>query len=62
MKLLKMSRGYWEIAVQCKASKTNVLRDYDLLKDRENGKSLGQLEIKYGISRQAICDIISKYK
>lgn len=61
-KFISFSRGYWELAVQCKGSKETVLRDYDLLKDRKNGKSIGQLEIKYGISRQAVYDIINKYK
>lgn len=62
MKLTSFSRGYWEIAVQCNGSKDTVLRDYDLLKDRQSGKTIGQLEVKYNLSRQQICNILNKYK
>lgn len=62
MKLTGFSRGYWEISVQCNASKEIVLRDYDLLKDRERGMSIGQLEIRYNLSRQQVCNILNKYK
>lgn len=62
MKLTSFSRGYWEMAKACGQAKSNVLRDYDLIKDRESGKTLGQLEIKYGISRQRVCEILKENK
>lgn len=62
MKLTALSRGYWEISVKCNASDPLILRNYDLLKDREKGKTLGELAIKYGISRMQVCNIINKHK
>lgn len=62
MRLTSFSRGYWEIAVKCNGAKETLLRDYDLVKDRDNGKTLGQLENKYGLSRQRVCEILNKYK
>ncbi len=62
MKLTSFSKGFWQSAVQCKGADPLVLRDYDLLKDREGGKTLGQLEVKYKISRQQVCNILNKYK
>lgn len=63
MKLTSFSRGFWESAVECKASPKVILNHYDLLKDRQEGKkTIGQLAVKYGISRQQVCNIINKYK
>jgi len=62
MKLLKFSRSYWEMAVACGGSKENILRDYDILKERKAGKTIGQLSIKHGLSEKQICVIIHKYE
>lgn len=60
-KLLRFSRSHWETAVAYEGSDPLVVRDYDILKDREKGLSCGQLAIKYGITCQAIMKIINKY-
>lgn len=60
-KLLRFSRSHWETAVAYEGSKENILRDYDILKDRERGLSCGQLAIKYGITCQAIMKIVNSY-
>lgn len=62
MSLLKFSRGYWEMAVSYKGSDKLILRDYDLLRDRAQGRSLEQLSDKYKITRQQVCNILKKYK
>lgn len=59
--ITKFSRSFWETAVAYKGSKPSVLRDYDLLKDRERGLTCGQLAIKYSITCTAVMDIIKKY-
>ncbi len=60
MKLLKFSRSYWEMVVAYGGNKENVLRDYDIQKDRDAGKTIGQLAIKYGLSEMQISRIIRK--
>lgn len=62
MKLTTFSRGFWESAVACKGAKKEVLRDYDIVKLRESGKTIGQIAIKYGFSERYIIDILNKYK
>lgn len=58
MKLLKFTRSYWEMAVACGGNKENVLRDYDIQKEHKAGKSLGQLAIKYNLSKMQIYRIV----
>lgn len=62
MTLLKFSRSYWEMAKACGGSDPLVLRNYDILSDRKQGKTIGQISIKYGISRQQVFNILNKYK
>jgi len=62
MKLTSFSRGYWEISVQCKASDDLILRDYDLIKMRESGKTIGQLSIRFDLSERQVINILNKYK
>lgn len=62
MKLTSFTRGYWECAVQCKGSNENILRDYDILKLKESGKTIGQIAIKYDLSERQIINILNKYR
>ena len=48
------------MAVAYGGGKDNVLRDYDIQKDRDSGKTIGQLAIKYGLSEMQIYRIIKK--
>lgn len=59
MKLLKFSRSYWEMAKACGGGRENVLRDYDIQKERKEGKTIGQLAIKHGLSEMQISRIIN---
>jgi len=56
----KLSRGYWEIAVKHRGCDPLVLRDYDIIKDHERGLSLGQLAIKYCMTKRNIINILKK--
>lgn len=61
-KLLKFSKSFWETAVAYGGSKPIVLRDYDVLVMHREGKSCGQIAIKYGITCMQVTRIISKYQ
>lgn len=43
-----------------KRSLENVLRDYDIQKERKAGRTIGQLAIKYGLSERQIINIINE--
>lgn len=60
-KLTKFSRSFWETAVAYGGSKPSVLRDYDILKMHQNGKTCGEIAMKYDISCTAVMKIIHKY-
>lgn len=62
MKLLKFSRSFWETAVAYGGSDKTVLRDYDILRDLESGKTWSQIQIKYDVSRDTVSRITNKYK
>lgn len=62
MSLLKFSRSFWETAVAYQGSEAIVLRDYDILKEKHDGKTLEQIAIKHNISRRQVCNILNKYK
>lgn len=62
MRITAFSKQFWKTVVECKGvGNKNVLRDYDIIKDREKGMTLGQLSIKYGLSEKQIHVIINKY-
>lgn len=61
MKLTSFSKEFWKTAVECKATKKNLLRDYDIISDRERGLTIGQLAIKYKLSEKQISVIINQY-
>lgn len=56
--ITKYSKTFIENMVKDKVAEPKVLRDYDILKDRERGLSIGQLCIKYGLSKPTIISII----
>jgi len=58
-KLLKFSRSYWEMAKACGGAKDDVLRDYDIQKEYASGKSMGQLSIRYNLSKAQISRIVN---
>lgn len=60
--ITKFSRDFWATAVKYKGSDPKVLRDYDILKGREEGKSITQLAIKFQVSRVTINEILKKYR
>lgn len=64
MKLLKFSRTYWESAVAYGGGKVDkeILRNYDILKERESGKTIGQISIKFGLCERQIINIINNHK
>jgi len=62
MSLTKFSRAFWETAVKYKGAKPEVLRDYDILKDREKGKTLTQCAIKHDVTRKTVASIQKKYR
>lgn len=61
MSLLKFSRSFWETAVAYKGSDPDVLKHYDILADLKKGKTWTQIQIKHGVSRQTVSNIIHKY-
>jgi len=48
------------MAKACGGAKDNVLRNYDILTDHKKGKTIGQLAIKYGLSRMQIFRIVNE--
>lgn len=62
MSLLKFSRSFWETAVAYKGSDPDILKHYDILSDLQKGKTWSQIQIKHGVCRQTIANIITKYK
>lgn len=60
-RLTKFSRSFWETAVAYGGSKEIVLRDYDVLKEYQNGKTCGQIAIKFNISCTMVMKIVHKY-
>ena len=59
--ITKFSRKFWETAVAYKGSKPSILKSYDIMKMVEAGKSLQQIAIKTGVTKQAISKIVNKY-
>lgn len=62
MKPTNFSRDFVKTAVDYKIAQPCALRDYDILKDREAGKSLQQIAIKHDLSKQSIISILKKYQ
>lgn len=61
--ITKFSRTFVENMVKAKvATDKNILRNYDILKDKERGLSYSQLSIKYSLCRDQIIEIVKKYR
>jgi Mor family transcriptional regulator len=61
--LTRFSKGFIEMMAKEKvATDKNITRDHQILSDKEAGKSISQLAIKYSLDRSSICDILRKYK
>lgn len=58
--LTKFSKEFWETCVAYGGSDVNVLRDYDILKARKEGKSYSQIAIKFGLSKMQVMRICNK--
>jgi Mor family transcriptional regulator len=56
--ITKYSKTFIENMVRDKVAEPKVLRDYDILKDRDKGLTIGQLCIKYQLSRPTIFSIL----
>lgn len=56
--ITKYSKTFIENMVKDKVAQPKTLRDYDILKDRERGLTIGQLCIKYNLSKPTIISII----
>jgi len=61
-KLTKFSRDFVKTCIEYKINRVSSIRDYDIVKDHESGKSIRQLAIKYEITPKAVFDIIHKHK
>jgi transposase len=61
MKLTKFSRSFWETTVEYGGADVTVLRDYDIIKAKMEGKSNTQIAIKHGISRMTVIRTVKKY-
>lgn len=61
MSLTRFSRSFWETTVKYGGSDETVLRDYDIIKAKEDGKSNTQIAIKHGISRMTVIRTVKKY-
>lgn len=56
--ITKYSKTFIENMVKEKIADPKVLRDYDIIKDRDRGLTIGQLVIKYSLSKQSIISIL----
>jgi hypothetical protein len=60
--ITKFTRKFWETCVQYKGTDKIVLRDYDMMKLHERGKSLQQIATKYGLTKRGVIKALAKYK
>jgi len=56
--ITKYSKTFIENMVKDKVADPKVLRDYDIIKDRDRGLTIGQLVIKYSLSKPTIISIL----
>jgi len=56
--ITKYSKTFIENMVRDKVAEPKILRDYDILKDRDRGLTIGQLCIKYQLSKPTIFAIL----
>ncbi len=60
--ITRFSRGFIKTCVENKVSEPEVLKYYDIIKAHKEGKTIGQLSIKFGFSKKHIHAIINKYE
>ncbi len=60
--ITKLSSTFWETVVAYKGGNKLILRDYDLIKLRDEGKTIGQIAIKFSISERQVNNILKKYR
>jgi DNA invertase Pin-like site-specific DNA recombinase len=60
--ITKFSRQFVETAVEYGLADKLKLLHYDILKDREQGKTLSQIAIKRGINVRSVSRILNSYK
>jgi len=56
--ITKYSKTFIENMVKDKVAEPKILRDYDIMKDRDRGLTIGQLCIKYSLSKPTIISIL----
>lgn len=56
--ITKYSKQFIQNMVNDKVAHPKTLRDYDILKDRERGLTIGQLSIKYDLHKTTILEIL----
>jgi Mor family transcriptional regulator len=60
--ITKYSKDLISTLVKEKIAKPQSLRNYDIITDRQKGLSLGQLSIKYQLTRMQIIRIVNDNK
>jgi Mor family transcriptional regulator len=60
--LTKYPKDFISNLVKEKIAKPNSIRNYDIVSDRQRGLSLGQLAIKYELTRMQIIRILNDNK
>lgn len=61
-KMTRFSRSFVATAVEYNIADEEKIRHYDILKDKENGLSAGQIANKHGISRRHVFRVLEKYR
>jgi acetone carboxylase gamma subunit len=56
--ITKYSKQFIQNMVNDKVAHPKVLRNYDIIKDRQRGLTIGQLCIKYDLHKTTILDIL----
>lgn len=60
--ITRFTRGFIKTCVDNKVSEPTVLRDWDIIKSHNEGKTIGQIAIKFGLSKKHIHHLINKYE
>lgn len=60
--ITKFSKQFIQNMVNEKVAEPRILRNYDIIVDRNRGLSVGQLCIKYAMSKSQILRIINENK
>lgn len=60
--ITRFTRGFIKTCVENKVSEPETLRNWDIIKAHKDGKTIGQLSIKFHLSKKHIHHIINKYE